>query len=92
MIHVCCIPQAYAALETSSAQQAKELAAAQSQIKQLGREATASGANTSNLQKQQEVRCVPPSLSALCMCMGDHLVLCPLAPVQPLQIVLIRPA
>ena len=61
--YVCRTVQAYAALEASSAQQAKELASAQLQIKQLGREATASGANTSNLQKQQEVRCVPLSLS-----------------------------
>lgn len=47
--------QAYAALEASSAQQAKQLTDAQLQIKQLGKEATASGASNSNLQKQQEV-------------------------------------
>lgn len=62
---VCCTVQAYAALEASSAQQAKELASAQLQIKQLGREATASGANTS---KQQEVRCVPLSLFTQSLC------------------------
>lgn len=61
LIYVCCTVQAHAALEASSAQQAKELVAAQLQIKQLGKEATASGANTSNLQKQQEVCCLPPS-------------------------------
>lgn len=48
--------QAYAALEASNAQQTQELAAAQMQIKQLGKEATASGASNTNLQKQQQVR------------------------------------
>ena len=52
---LCVLMQALAALEASKAQQTKELAAAQAQIKQLGQEAVASGATTSNLQKQQQV-------------------------------------
>lgn len=51
--------QAYAALEASNAQQMQELAAAQMQIKQLGKEASASGASNTNLQKQQQVCHVP---------------------------------
>lgn len=52
---LCVLIQAFAALEATKAQQTKELAVAQKQIKQLGQEAVASGATTSNLQKQQQV-------------------------------------
>ena len=75
--HLCCTVQANAALEARCAQQAKELASAQSQIKQLGREATASVANTSNLQKQQEVGCDPLSLCTVSTCMAGHLMFVP---------------